>query len=766
MEALAPDNLPEERGGVGRGERRWVRLFAAEGPEAALREVAGWFDRTSPLELVLEAPAGRLARYVASPARPATAWAEAMAPVGGDPPWRLRVRSGASRDETERLALRAAEGLEAWRSFRAERSVLLRRLDGRTKELVLFEAIGHAAAEARGPEGLLASVAKLLHERAGAQAVAVLHGLEGRPRVDAFVAEGVREGELSRLFGRASGIPGWSAGADPQLVVHRLGEGRDLEPPSRFGLPLRARLSRRGRTVAVLAVVFPEPDGPALRRVVQVAARELSLHLDRILTVRESEQVRFRAILDSMPQAVLLADSNLGVLEANLAARVWLERAEKAAAGGRLDRVGDVSLEPLARAALAGAPASALARLEDGSRIAVSVSASRAGSPGELVLVLSDVTAEHRIEERLAQAEKLSSLGRMISGVAHELNNPLTAILGHSELALAERDPEAFARRARILHDEARRCQRIVQTLLRYARRQEPQRRPVRLEEVIESVSALLGFQLRTEGISLRTDIAPDLPAIRADAHELQQALVNLLLNAQQAIREAGKGGLVTIRATRGPVGGVVLEVEDDGPGVPEAIRPRIFDPFFTTKSAGTGLGLWLVYGTVVAHEGSIRVESGRDGGARFRIELPEADREPPAREASPPAESRLLGPAGSPHGRILVVEPSEPVAVFLCEVLSAEGHLCSFESSLERAAERVAREEFDLLICDAGSDGQRRQEVLGALEGAHPGVAAKVVWTATGELPSDDARDAVLRKPFDAEDVRRSVRSFLGRAV
>jgi len=327
--------------------------------------------------------------------------------------------------------------------------------------------------------------------------------------------------------------------------------------------------------------------------------------------------------------------------------------------------------------------------------------------------IYRDVTAERQKRARLPQLEKMAALGQLVSGIAHELNNPLTSILGYAQILLAS-PPQAAAagppRReggeARHILSEAQRAGSIVRNLLLYARDEAPERKPVRLNEVIERMLALRQYELRLENIQVDLELERALPWLHADPQALQQLVLNLLMNAEQAVAQSGGGqGRIEIRTRSAPDSRVRLEVRDDGPGIPPEIQARIFDPFFTTKPAGvgTGLGLYIVHSIAQDHGGEVRVESEAGRGATFVVELPAASRPTGPEPAEPPL--RLMerpSPAAPRAARhILVVEDEPTVAQLVADVLRDEGHtvvaiLDSFE-----ALERLSREDFDLLICD-----------------------------------------------------------------
>jgi len=240
-----------------------------------------------------------------------------------------------------------------------------------------------------------------------------------------------------------------------------------------------------------------------------------------------------------------------------------------------------------------------------------------------------------QMQAQLIQTEKLSAIGEMIAGVAHEINNPLTAVIGYSQLLQLQSmglDPQVHEDVEQIL-EAGLRMKRIVANLLDFSRQHLPQKEYVDINEIVSSALGLRAHDLMTSSIRAQTDLAPDLPWTMADRHQLQQVFVNIINNAQQAMAEKGGPGVLTVITRRGRNNTIAITFQDTGPGIPKEIMGRIFDPFFTTKEVGkgTGLGLSVSYGIVQEHEGRIWAE-GEDGrGATFFVELPVRGTDQPA---------------------------------------------------------------------------------------------------------------------------------------
>ena len=258
----------------------------------------------------------------------------------------------------------------------------------------------------------------------------------------------------------------------------------------------------------------------------------------------------------------------------------------------------------------------------------------REGQPVGRVLVARDITAQMQLEAerealrgRLQQSEKLASLGQFVAGIAHEMNNPLQGVLGHLELLIETSEAAKPVRPTlRRIYQEGDRAAKIVRNLLVFTGSQRMSRRKVRVERVLSRALMSRSASLRRNRIEVRRQIAADVPPIAGDALLLQQAVLNILINAEHAIAATGAGGRLDATVDVAPGGEMVrLAIQDSGAGIPPGILPRIFDPFFTTKEVGTGtgLGLAITYGIVQEHGGSIHAENASEGGARFTIELP-----------------------------------------------------------------------------------------------------------------------------------------------
>jgi two-component system NtrC family sensor kinase len=317
-----------------------------------------------------------------------------------------------------------------------------------------------------------------------------------------------------------------------------------------------------------------------------------------------------------------------------------------------------------------------------------------------------DITSRRQVESRLFHNERLAALGQMVSGVAHELNNALTSIFGYAQLLQKRTRGLECEAEARYILEQGDRARRIARNLLLFARSSTGARERVNLNEVVERTVEIRAYELRLQNINVELDLSEQLHDAIADAAQIQQALLNLILNAEQAIHHIKESGHIWIRTVRISTNRVALEVADDGPGVPPEVMLRIFDPFFTTKPAGvgTGLGLSILYGIVHQHGGEVSVGTRQGGGAVFTIELPSdpnvsGDDRPYVIHSSGLDEAVTTQKAGG--SRILVVEDEPTVAQLIADILSEEGHLVDTVLDSRGALDLVRTRRYDLVICD-----------------------------------------------------------------
>jgi len=369
--------------------------------------------------------------------------------------------------------------------------------------------------------------------------------------------------------------------------------------------------------------------------------------------------------------------------------------------------------------------------------------------------------------QQLMQAEKLTALGELVAGVAHEINNPLTSILGYTQLLLAKETTPEVRRRLETISEEAERSGRIVRNLLTFARKQPPEKRLLGLNGIVEKTLDLKAYQFRVNQIVVEKDLERDLPKSMLDYHQIQQVLLNLLNNAEQAMTENGSGGLVRI-STRAAGERIELRVADSGPGIPDDVIGRLFEPFFTTKKEGkgTGLGLSLCYGIVQEHGGTITVDNVSEGGAVFRIALPVAG-EPARVSEAGPAHEEL--PARARHLRVFVVDDEAGVQSLLVDLLTAQGHSVDTASDVPEAVRKIASNDYDLIIADMRMPHGTGVDIYRAAERRDPGLARRVVFT-TGDGASAGTRsflentgNEILLKPCRIEEIHRAIRRAMG---
>jgi len=399
------------------------------------------------------------------------------------------------------------------------------------------------------------------------------------------------------------------------------------------------------------------------------------------------------------------------------------------------------------------------------------------------VEVYREMSAQRSFQSRMVQTEKLVATGQRVSGIVHELSNPLTTILVNAQRLRSQESDGTRATLAQNILEESERATNILRQLLVISRESLPERRRFSLNEMVDRTVELQRLALSGNRVRLIVEKQKGLPLVEGDFGQLQQVLMNLLQNAQQAIEQSGTGNAIGIRTTLAGDGRVCLQVWDDGPGIPGAIHARIFDPFFTTKppGVGTGLGLAIVLGLVRQHGGTVTLTSPPHGGTRFTVELPAA----PEAELQDDEESMVLAPvelarpavaaaleqipiASAP--RVLVVEDEPTVASLIADLLREEGMRVDVLQDGRHALQQAERETYDLAICDVkmpGIDGQRFYQILAQRQNP----LHEHVLFVTGDILAPRTQEfldrhhlAHVAKPFRMEELNAAVQAMLGK--
>jgi PAS domain S-box-containing protein len=369
-----------------------------------------------------------------------------------------------------------------------------------------------------------------------------------------------------------------------------------------------------------------------------------------------------------------------------------------------------------------------------------------------------------RTQEQLLQSEKMSAVGQLISGVAHELNNPLTAILGYAQLLEGAGLDHQSADYVRKLFKQAQRTHRVVQNLLSFARQRKPQKQEVDLRKVLEESLTLREYDLKVNNVSLERDIPDDLPSVVADPHQLEQVFLNIVNNALDAMVEASASGVLKVRVFKKDVY-VCVEFDDSGPGIKDP--SRIFDPFYTTKSVGkgTGLGLSICYGIVKEHGGEIVARNREEGGATIEVRLLASEKPAlPEAVASTRRESVLAG-------RVLLVEDEEAVLEFERDVLVGAGAEVITSMSVDDTQQQLRNGSFDVVVMNGRMPGGcSAQEMYEWIAKNRPGMEkgllltfSSVTDTQTRSFLQEQGVPS-LAKPFEVADLISQVRGLIQR--
>ena len=687
-------------------------------------------------------------------------------------PW-LAVAAAVSVVVTVSIA--AGRSRRALREARAKCDQLATQVDRRISELFSLQELSYVLSESIELDRIVDQVAKYAARFLQADGAMVVL-VEGESRALRVVAA---TGTLEPLLGRVSE----ASDSLVRLAIERdrieVAEGGDTATIGLLGdtlvrsaavAPLRAQ----GITMGALAVA-DRRGGPFSTEdlwLFSTVATNASVVLanSRLFEMVRRSQEEWETAFHALAEGIAVVGPSGDVLRANRALAALADLPEREIVGrnfGELLLGASDAIARLINAAYQGERTVPLViRPEESHRVLRLTAAPLAGpQPGSVVILVEDVTEQRILEAQIIQSDKMASIGQLVSGVAHELNNPLTSIAGLAELLL-ERPAhlELPREHLRVIHDQASRAGRIVRNLLTFARKGVPEKTAVDLNDVVERTSLLIVYELQLHGIELDSDLAPEAPVVLGDRYELQQVLLNLVTNAVQAVSglEPGKPRRITLSTTRSGEE-VVLRVRDSGPGVPKDLVPYLFTPFFTTKAPGegTGLGLSLSYGLVKAHEGVLEYEAPPLGGAEFRVTLPlfESDL------ASPIVASHAAN-GQAPSRRILVVDEDPAVHRVLSALFTPEGYAVEAARTGEQGLRLAQERDYDLIITDARVAAGATKLFAGALLDALPHARERLLVACPCEeqLPARLAGEPLHRvaKPFNLRDLRTVANEIL----
>lgn len=679
-----------------------------------------------------------------------------------------------------------------------ERDQLTRNLQKRVQELTVLSTIGKSVSSLLDQEELLVRIVEA--------SVYITHAEEG------FLM--LHDQQTDELYMRAAKNIGTARAQRMRMAVedtlagHVIRTGKPIRlDKSNYGSPLKIKTDFLVRSVlqvplmvgttaiGVLAVdnqqsdrSFTENDQYLLSTLADYAA--IAIENSRLYDKIRQSEARYRDLFTNAYDAIFTLGKQLQITSINTAGTILL--------GYDSPMILDQPLRVLCEQASWPEVEKRFQRLLGGKTIqpfelrlrttaqevtVIEVSARLVDDPGTgsaIHCIARDLTERRRLEQQLLQSEKLSAIGQLVAGVAHELNNPLTSISGYTQLIMRESGLAATVHDdLRQINVQAERAAKIVQNLLMFAREHKPERRLVNLNEVITSTLSLRAYQLRVDNITVAKQFDPHLPLTVADPYQLQQVVLNLLNNAHQAMQEQGDIGVLTLRtevikaALDGvqPATALRLSISDTGPGISQDVMKRMFDPFYTTKpiGQGTGLGLSICFGIVREHDGHIYAQSELGKGTTMIVELPLLGPEV-LDEYEAPNDAAVGGAVEVSPSRVLVVDDEEPLGQLLARLLTNLGHQPHVVQSADAALHALEQQSFDVVMTDIKMPGRSGFELHQAIVEQYPDLAPRVVFVSGDTLsPTTQAQIATIGNPFVAKpfalgQIEQLLHTILGR--
>lgn len=629
----------------------------------------------------------------------------------------------------------------------------------------ILSDLGRRLSEAATPETLVSHASGALHDLLSPDHLLfVLVESDGRTRSVAYAHNYLTPRADDPLVGVTLEHGPMVIPRDVGPRLQELGVTPMAIPGSWIGVPINAA----GCPIGSISLSSDTPnryDDTDLLLLQAVAAQcAVALANARLLNLLESSKREWEVTADALQLPFCVVDGKGMIRRANRAFGELLNTPAAALSGHPwLDIVPKAWTEPMARALAKPGGEAELVMPHQVFKVVTSPISTTDGNDSSVV-VLDDRTETRRLRDQLVHSEKLSAIGQLIAGVAHDLNNPLASVVGFAEYLVeggTEDIPARLVDPLTTIHQQATRAANIARNVLVFSRKQDVQRRTAQIGPILRSTLALLNNQLIADGVEVTLEVPEDTPPVVADTNRLQQVFVNLVINAAQAIRISGVGGGIVVTAVADG-DRVVVTVEDDGPGISDAVADRIFEPFFSTRAdgEGTGLGLAICREIVEEHSGRISFVQRPGGGALFQVELPVGT-------ASVGRREEEASETGALH--ILVIDDEEPFRRFLRAVLETWGHTVALAADSQEGLALVPGQRFDMILCDLRMPRMSGRHFLDVLRQEHPAAAERLVFC-TGDAVDAESLSFLesvgrpyLEKPFTLRELRAMLTKAVG---